>query len=186
MTNVLQNRNILFRSDDLKHSKNIFLQWPWQNSLRNICFKCWYGSSVFNLKWGGMCSPRGDVSGLFSTTVPVFSCWTLPYQSVCLLNKIYWLQNEWLPPCVGWLLCWTHTTEIRARLLQLACLEQISTPPPRPLSHLTLWPFKAFQVQLSGFFLYSALTGPLCFSLHSSIPSFLDFICLSVWMFCFF
>ena len=87
-----------------------------------------------------MCSPCGDVSGLFSMTVPVFSCWTLPYQSVCLPNKIYWLQNEWLPPCVGWLLCWTHTTEIRAHLLQLTCLEQISPPPtlPPPFSSYSL------------------------------------------------
>ena len=167
----------------IMHSESIFSQWPWWNSLRNIRFKCWYGSGEFNLKWVGVLSPSGDVSGLFSLTVPVFPCWMLPYQSVHLLNKISWLQNERLPPCVGWLLCWAHTTEIREHLLP-AGLPRTNISPSFSSYSLTFWSIS--RVQLSDFLLHSAITVPPCLALHSSIPWFLDFICLSVWMFYFF
>lgn len=141
-TNVLQNRNILFLSDDLKHSESIFSQWPWWNSLRNIRFKCWYGSGEFNLKWVGVLSPSGDVSGLFSLTAPVFPCWMLPYQSVYLLNKISWLQNERLPHTVGaGFFAGPILQKSENICFQLVCREQIFPP----LSHLTRWPFEAFQ-----------------------------------------
>ena len=78
-----------------------------------------------------MLSPSGDASGLFSLTVPVLLCWMLPYQRVYLLNKIHWLQNERLPPCV-WAGFFAGPILQKSEnvCFQLVCLEQIFSPRP--------------------------------------------------------
>lgn len=117
---------------------------------------------------GVVCSASGDTSGLFSLTVPVLLCWTLPYQRVYLLNKIHWLQNGLAPTCVwAGFFAGPILQKSESVCFQLVCLEQIFPRPFLILLSDLLRHFRECDCLTSSFTLPYCSS---CLSLHSSIP----------------